>query len=273
MPLLWLRFATILYGVGLLYALLLLTRRGDWLSRIAVPAVGFGMVLHFVSLTEIAVLNGYLMLLTIRHAESALALLIGIAFMYLYVRYRTTSPGIFMFPLMFFLTFISEAAQRPPVSPSPMIRSWLIPVHVGLLLIGYAALFLSFISSLLYIVQSRNLKAKAPSSLFSRLPALEVIDQIGYKSLLFGFPFMTFGLIAGSVVAVSRSKVGAEYFLDPKVLLSILMWGVYMVLLYTRWNSGWRGRRAAYLATFAFVAAVCAWAANAISTVHMFINP
>jgi len=75
MPLLWLRFATILYGVGLLYALLLLTRRGDWLSRIAVPAVGFGMVLHFVSLTEIAVLNGYLMLLTIRHAESALALL------------------------------------------------------------------------------------------------------------------------------------------------------------------------------------------------------
>ena len=271
MPLLWLRFATILYGLGLLYALLLLAKRGDWLGRIAVPAVGFGMVLHFVSLTEIAVLNGYMMLLTIRHAESALALLIGCAFMYLYVRYRTTSPGIFMFPLMFFLTFLSEAAQRAPAPPSPMVRSWLIPVHVALLLIGYASLFLSFISSLLYIVQSRNLKAKAPSSLFSRLPALEIIDQIGYKALLFGFPFMTFGLIAGSVVA--QAKVGAEYFLDPKVLLSILMWGVYMVLLYTRWNSGWRGRRAAYLATFAFVAAVCAWAANAISTVHRFINP
>ena len=152
-----------------------------------------------------------------------------------------------MFPLMFFLTFISEAAQRPPASASPMVRSWLIPVHVAMLLIGYAALFLSFISSLLYIVQSRNLKAKGPSSLFSRLPALEVIDQIGYKALLFGFPFMTFGLIAGSVVA--QAKVGAEYFLDPKVLLSILMWGVYMVLLYTRWSSGWRGRRAASAAS------------------------
>src|SRR5690348_585200 len=156
MPLLWLRFATILYGVGLLYALLQLTRRGDRLSRVVVPAIGLGMVLHFVSITETAVLNGYATLLTIRHAESMLALLIGGAFMYLFVRYRTMSPGIFMFPLMFFLTFISEAAQRPPVSPSPMVRSWLIPVHVALLLIGYAALFLSFISSLLYIVQSRN---------------------------------------------------------------------------------------------------------------------
>ena len=196
---------------------------------------------------------------------------IGCVFMFLFVRYRTSSPGIFMFPLMFLLTFASEIAQRPPATNSPMVRSWLIPVHVSLLLIGYAALFLSFISSLLYIVQARTLKAKSPSTVFSRMPALEVIDQIGYKSLLFGFPFMTFGLIAGSIVA--QAKIGPNYFLDPKVLLSFLMWGVYMVLLYTRWSSGWRGRRAAYLATFAFAAAVCAWAANAISTVHRFIAP
>ncbi len=176
-----------------------------------------------------------------------------------------------MFPLMFFLTFASEMAQRPPATNSPHIHSWLIPVHVSLLLIGYAALFLSFVASLLYLVQARTLKRKSPASQFSRLPALEVIDQIGYKSLLFGFPFMTFGLIAGSIVA--QAKIGPDYFLDPKVLLSFLMWGVYMVLLYTRWSSGWRGRRAAYLATFAFAAAVCAWVANSISTVHRFIAP
>src|SRR6185369_4984924 len=271
MPILWLRIATILYAVGLLYALLLLTKRGEWLSKIAVPAVGLGMVFHFVSLTELTISESYVELLTIRHAESAMALLIGCVFMFLFVRYRVTSPGIFVFPLTFLLTPASAIAPRPTATNSPMVRSWLIPVHVALLLIGYAALFLSFVSSLLYIVQARNLKAKSPSSLFSRLPALEVVDQIGYKALLFGFPFMTFGLIAGSVVA--QAKIGAFYFLDPKVLLSILMWGVYMVLLYTRWSSGWRGRRAAYLATFAFAAAVCAWAANAISTVHRFINP
>ena len=46
-------------------------------------------------------------------------------------------------------------------------------------------------------------------------------------------------------------------FLDPKILLSLLMWAVYMIMVFTRWNSGWRGRRAALLATFAFVAAHC----------------
>jgi ABC-type uncharacterized transport system permease subunit len=51
------------------------------------------------------------------------------------------------------------------------------------------------------------------------------------------------------------------------------MWVIYMVLLYTRWNAGWRGRRAAYLATFAFGAAVLAWAANNFSQTHRFIAP
>jgi ABC-type uncharacterized transport system permease subunit len=48
------------------------------------------------------------------------------------------------------------------------------------------------------------------------------------------------------------------------------MWAVYMVMVFTRWNSGWRGRRAAFLATFAFVAALAAWAANYFSAIHRF---
>jgi ABC-type uncharacterized transport system permease subunit len=118
------------------------------------------------------------------------------------------------------------------------------------------------------LLQERRLKAKKPSSLISFLPALEVIDQIGYRSLLLGFPFMTLGLITGSIVAMST--YGHIDFADPKILLSILMWAVYMIMVFTRWNSGWRGRRAAVLATFAFVAAIVAWAANYFSTIHRF---
>ena len=106
---------------------------------------------------------------------------------------------------------------------------------------------------------------------WSRLPALATIDEIGFKCLIWGFPFMTLGLIAGSILAEAR--YGSRYFADPKILLSGLMWVIYMVLLYTRWNAGWRGRRAAYLATFAFGAAVLAWAANNFSQTHRFIAP
>ena len=95
-----------------------------------------------------------------------------------------------------------------------------------------------------------------------------MIDQIGYRSLLLGFPFMTLGLLTGSVVAIST--YGHLDFLDPKILLSVLMWAVSMLMVFTRWNSGWRGRRAAFLATFAFAAALAAWAANYFSAIHRF---
>ena len=120
---------------------------------------------------------------------------------------------------------------------------------------------------MLYLIQERSLKSKN-SGILARLPALEVIDQIGFRSLLLGFPFMTLGLIAGTVVA--QATYGRVNLLDPKILLSILMWLVYLVLLYTRWNAGWRGRRAAYLAAGVFVAAVVAWIANYFSSIHRF---
>ena len=50
---------------------------------------------------------------------------------------------------------------------------------------------------------------------------------------------MTLGLLAGTVVA--QATYGRIDFLDPKIMLSILMWVVYLLLLYTRWSAGWRG--------------------------------
>jgi ABC-type transport system involved in cytochrome c biogenesis permease subunit len=144
-------------------------------------------------------------------------------------------------------------------------------MHVALILIGYSALLFSFIASILYLLQERTLKAKTTGGFWSRLPALATIDEIGYKCLVWGFPFMTLGLIAGSILAEAR--FGSRYFADPKILLSIVMWLVYTVLLYTRWSAGWRGRRAAYMATFAFAVAVVAWAANTVSQTHRFISP
>ncbi len=197
MPILWLRVALGFYAVGLIYALVALTRRSHLLNKVALPAMTLGMVFQFVSLTEAMLLSGQLTLTSVHNSESFLAFLVMTGFMIVYLTYRTTSPGIVVFPLV-------------------------------------------------------------------------VIDQIGYRSLLLGFPFMTLGLIAGTVVA--QATFGRVDFLDPKVLLSVLMWAVYMIMLYTRWNAGWRGRRAAYLATGAFVAAVVAWAANYFSTIHRFVQ-
>ena len=56
-----------------------------------------------------------------------------------------------------------------------------------------------------------------------------MIDEIGYRSLLLGFPFMTLGLIAGQMVA--QSAYGRVDLLDPKIFLSLLMWAVYLMMV------------------------------------------
>lgn len=272
MPLFWLRVALILYGVGLVYALISLWGSRKVLSRIALPAVGLGVTFHFVSLIENAMLSGTWTPQSMHELESLLAFLLVVFFFAIYTRYKATSPGVAVFPLVVLLTASAAFRGGSVEAGSPLFVSaqW-IYVHVALILIGYTALLFNFIAAILYLIQERTLKAKSAGGFWSRLPALATIDEIGYQCLVWGFPFMTLGLIAGSVLAEAR--YGSRYFADPKILVSILMWVVYTVLLYTRWHIGWRGRRGAYLATFACIVAMVAWAANNLSQTHRFIAP
>jgi ABC-type uncharacterized transport system permease subunit len=271
MSLLWLRFALACYFIGLVYAFVALTRTSDLFSRIALHAASLGMVFHFVSLTELF-LSSQLVWVSVRNGESLLAFLSMAFFMAIYAIYHTTSPGVVVFPVVFFLTFVAAVDQQPVLLTAFVSHQGWLVAHIILIFTGYAALLVSFGASILYLLQERRLKTKQPASMIAFLPALEVIDQIGYRSLLLGFPFMTLGLITGTIVAITAPSIGRVDFLDPKILLSVLMWAVYMLMVFTRWNSGWRGRRAAFLATSAFVAALAAWAANYFSTMHRFAS-
>ena len=270
MPLFWLRVAVGCYAIGLIYALVALTRTTDLLGRIALHAAYLGMVFQFVSLSEAVLASGQLSLASVHNSISLLAFLVMSIFMLAYAIYKTTSPGIIVFPVVFLLAFVAATGQQPILFTSPGVRTGWLFVHIALIFTGYAALVLSFGASLVYLIQERSLKSKKTGQLSSRLPALEVIDQIGYRALLLGFPFMTLGLVAGIVVA--ETTYGQVNFLDPKVTLSVLMWAVYLIMLYTRWSSGWRGRRAAYLAAGTFAAAIVAWLANYFSSIHRFIK-
>jgi ABC-type uncharacterized transport system permease subunit len=255
----------------MLYVLLALSRTREVLNRLALHAAYLGMIFHFVAIAETVNQSGELSLASLSLAASVLGFLIMVVFLLVYMIYQTTSPGIVVFPLVFLLTFVGLSAQEPFVLTSSTARQgWLI-AHISLIFAGYAALVLSFSASLVYLIQENLLKAKRPAGLLSRLPALQVTDEIGFRSLLIGFPFMTAGLVAGLIIA--QSSFGHVDFRDPKILLSLLTWAVYLILLYTRWSAGWRGRRAAYLAAGAFAMAIVAWAANYFSAVHRLARP
>ena len=280
MSLFWLRLAVTLYGIAALAVLpAALYERPRWKS-VALPAAFAGAFFHFVSLTE--TLNAAHRALPVDTHEtlSLLGLLLAVAFLLLALRYRTVAFGIFLLPIAALLTIVPafhpghETLAYPLLLGSQARSLWLM-LHIALLLAAYAALFLSLIASLFYLVQERRLKQKRtarPLSPFAAwLPPLETLDQIALNSLRFGLPCMTAGLLIGSVLALEIT--GPAFFADPKVLLSVAMWVAYVLMIFIRRHSGLRGRRAVYLSSFVFLGVLAVWAANSLSTVHSFKTP
>ena len=267
MSLLWLRVAVLLYTIAALAVLPpALYDLPRW-RHVAIPATVMGLLFHFVSLAETLNAAHHTLPVDRHESQSLLALLLAGAFLATFRWYKTLAPGIFLLPVAVLLTLVP--AFHPGVEALPLAHSGWILLHIVLLLAAYAALILSLLTSVLYLLQERRLKRKEPA--LKGFPPLETTDQIALKALLFGLPCMTAGLLIGS--ALAEQTVGPSFFLDPKVLLSFALWLAYMGMIFIRRHSGLRGRRAVYLSSFVFLVVLAVWAANQLSVVHRFAAP
>lgn len=271
MYLIWLRVALVLYGIASIAVIPdVFSGRNRW-RRLVLPACVTAVFFHFVALAEMLNLAHHWVPASVHEVETSFALLLALAFLGIYWRYRAISLGLFALPIVFLLILMPAVApDHAPLSGEWMRNGWIL-LHIALLLAAYAALIFSLLASLLYLIQERRLKTKRVGGVFTHLPSLDVIDQIAFKTLIIGFPCMTAGLLIGAVIA--QESVGAGYFVDPKVLLSIAMWLLYVWMLYVRRHTGLRGKQAVYLSSLVFLVAVTVWAANQVSTVHRFGAP
>ncbi|HZU09705.1 MAG TPA: cytochrome c biogenesis protein CcsA [Pseudacidobacterium sp.] len=271
MFLLWLRVAAALYGLASVSALpAVLGDRPRWQKASLVLAIA-GWFYHVVAMVEILVAAHRWMPVGMHEVQSTLSLLIVAAFLLIWLRYRAISFSVFALPLAFFLLLMPSFGPDRYTFSSPLVRSGWIYIHIALLLAAYAALIFSLLASLLYLVQERRLKNKRTPGFLNWLPPLDTMDQIAQKTLVLGFYCMTGGLLIGSFIA--QEHVGPTYFLDPKVVLSFVMWVLYIVMVFVQRSTGLRGRRAAYLSSAVFLVMLCVWAANLFSSVHRYTTP
>jgi cytochrome c-type biogenesis protein CcsB len=113
-------------------------------------------------------------------------------------------------------------------------------IHVTTMMLAYSALSVSFGAAVLYLVQ-----AKADGRRFARLPAADTIEDIGYWSVLVGFPLLTLGIALGAWWA--HSAWGRYWGWDPKETSALVTWFIYAGYLHARSLRGWEGKRAAWL--------------------------
>jgi ABC-type uncharacterized transport system permease subunit len=275
MYLLWLRVAAILYAGGCVAVFPAVLHNSVPWRKTCVHLGGMGFFFHFVSVVEMLVLAHRWMPVGVREIESLLGFAVAGLFFLVWWLYEAISLGIFALPATFFLVFVPALGPNQYHFRSQGVwMSWLV-AHIIALLLAYAALCFSLLSSIFYLIQERRIKSKVKPGNARRwapldwLPPLDTLERLALATLEFGFPCMTVGLLIGFVL-VQETSVGASYFLDPNILASFAMWIVYATLLLLRLGIGLRGRKAAYVSGGALVAMMAVWAVNFFSQVHRF---
>lgn len=146
-------------------------------------------------------------------------------------------------------TFDRHANSIQPLVPA--LQSYWMKIHVPANFIGYGSFSLAAMVASAYLLANKGILA-------SRLPSLDVLDDLMYKSIAVGFAFFTIATILGAMWAAEAW--GGYWSWDPKETWALIVWLNYAAWLHLRMVKGLRGPVLAWWAlvglivtTFAFL--------------------
>jgi cytochrome c-type biogenesis protein CcsB len=138
-----------------------------------------------------------------------------------------------------------------PLVPA-LQNNLLLTVHVAVAIVAYGSFTVGFGAAFLYLIQ--------PEEGRWGLPKPKVLEEIGYRAIVIGFPFLTMTVVLGAVWA--ETAWGKYWSWDPKETASLVTWLIYATYLHARVVRGWRGKRAAWLLTLGFAATLFTYFGN-----------
>jgi cytochrome c-type biogenesis protein CcsB len=253
-----LSMTTFVYGLaGFLYLAGWVFKReapgkwGTWAALAAVAGNVTGLALRWIESYRLGM--GHAPLSNLYESLTFFALTIAVLYLVVEYRHKNRVIGVFTTPLAFLA--MAYASLSPNISDRiqpliPALKSnWLI-AHVITCFIGYAAFAIAFGISGMYLIQDRD--RSGAGGLVKRFPPSRTLDELNYQLIVFGFLFLTAGIITGSVWA--NSAWGRYWGWDPKETWSLITWFIYATLLHAKLMRGWHGKRVALLSMAGFVA-------------------
>ncbi len=179
----------------------------------------------------------------------------AIMLIYLVLEVRLGKRVLGFFPAFLAFLAMAYASFSPSVDSKiqplvPALKSnWLI-AHVITCFIGYAAFAVSFGISIAYLARASRPGNSGSKGIMALLPDSRNLDEINHQMILFGFLWLSVGIMTGAVWA--NSAWGTYWSWDPKETWSLITWLIYASLLHARTLRGWRGGRVAKLSILGF---------------------
>ncbi len=242
------------YSLSAVLYLSFLSGRSRRISERASHPLIFGFCCHTLLLVLRTIEVGHAPMASMfETVQLYLWVLVGVFLLSAKAMFKDHSMGSFVVPFAALLSIVSIAMPMKPKPLPEILQSRWFAVHVTLALLAYAAFTLSFSIALVYLIQAREIRSKHIGRLFSQLPALDVLDRMGFRTVAVGFPILTLGMITGGIWATKVwTPQSPAWHLDPKIIGTVVIWLLYAGYLGARGLIGWRGRKAALLSVGAF---------------------
>ena len=244
-------FAAILYIAYWIFKKTLPGRLATWTAIIGAVCNLAGLIMRWVESYSLGIAHAPLS--NLYESMVFFSLTITIVYLVIEKKYKNRVIGAFTTPIAFLA--MAYASLNPNISDRiqpllPALKSnWLI-AHVMTCFVGYSAFAIAFGISCMYLFKQKDTEGK--SSLLAHFPNTRVLDELNHQMIMFGFLFLTIGIITGSVWA--NSAWGRYWGWDPKETWSLITWFIYATVLHARMMRGWSGKRIAYLSILGFVA-------------------
>jgi cytochrome c-type biogenesis protein CcsB len=173
------------------------------------------------------------------------------------IRYRAYYLGLFVMVAVVLVLGLAETVIYTPAGPLvPALQSYWLAIHVTAMTLATGVFFVAAVAGITYLFVDRHARRVAAGrpagsdGILRRLPGPEALDRLAYRTVVFGFPIWTFGVMAGAIWA--DSAWGSYWSWDPTEIWAFITWVVYACFLHARATAGWRGRRATVIQLLGF---------------------
>ncbi len=209
-----------------------------------------GFVLHTVVMIHRLILVGTTPATSFHESLTFFAWFVVGVYLFVYYKYKLSVLGAFVTPFAFIFMVTASLMPREIIPMAPGLKSYWLPFHITIAFLGNAFFAVACFMAIMYIIQDRYLKRRKLKGLYFLLPSLEVLDEMGYRFVTYGFTLLTLAMITGAIW--SEYALGSYWEWKHRQIFSLVVWLLYAALLHGRLTSGWRGRKAAVLSCVAF---------------------
>jgi cytochrome c-type biogenesis protein CcsB len=192
---------------------------------------------------------------------TALTCVAAIFFLFVMIRYRAWTLGVFVMGAVVITLGLAETLIYTAAGELvPALQSYWLDIHVTAMTLATGIFFVAAVLGFVYLWVDRYARrvaagrAAPDNGIIRRLPSIEQIDRLTYRTVMFGFPVWTFGVIAGAIWA--DQAWGRYWGWDPVETWAFITWVLYAAFLHARATAGWRGRRAHYIQLLGFTSLI-----------------